>query len=288
MLTVTFYGVRGSTPCSGDEIRRYGGNTSCVLVEPLGDDPIILDLGTGLRRLGLDMVAGRIGSRGPAGSPCLTATALVSHLHWDHIQGVPFFKPMLEPGGRLRIIGPVQDGMSCAAAFAQFLRPPAFPVSLDVLPGEASFADVTDEQFEIGEAKVSSFSVPHTGPTNGYRIDLGGASVVYISDHQMPIDGSHHLGDDLIEWCRDVDILIHDAQYDADEFAQRAHWGHCTPDYALELARAAGASRLVLYHHDPAHDDDWIDAMVADVQARAGGAIEVLGAAEGLRLTSGL
>ena len=281
MLTATFYGVRGSTPCSCDGTRAFGGNTSCVLVEVDGEAPIILDLGTGARYLGLDLLARYAGSDVP-----FRATALVTHLHWDHIQGTPFFKPLLTAGARLDIVGPVQDGSSLAAEFTQFVRPPVFPVSLDQLPGQVCFRDAGNESLTVGSATITVFDVPHVGATNGYRIDAGGGSLAYLSDHQQPLDGSLDVPDHILESCRDVDVLIHDAQYDAAELAQRQDWGHCTPEYALELARRCRARRLVLFHHDPTHDDDWICAAVARVQRQAGPELTVMGAFEGLRITS--
>jgi phosphoribosyl 1,2-cyclic phosphodiesterase len=283
MLTATFYGVRGSTPCSCDSTRSFGGNTSCVLVDVDDDAPIVLDLGTGARYAGHDLLA-RPGA-GPTQS--FRATALVSHLHWDHIQGTPFFKPLLTAGAELLLVGPRQDGSSLEFELTQFVRPPAFPVSLDQLPGRVRFRDAASETLQIGSARVTVFDVPHVGPTNGYRIDGGGGSIAYVSDHQQPLDGSHRLPDHVVEACRGVDILVHDAQFDAAEFAQRADWGHCTPDFALELARQAGARRLVLFHHDPSHDDDWVCSTVARVQSLAGSELEVIGAYERLLLTSG-
>ncbi len=280
MFSATFYGVRGSTPCSCDSTREFGGNTSCVLLDIPDEPPIICDLGTGLRYLGRDLE-----DQGRANS--FVGTALISHLHWDHIQGTPFFRPLLGEGACLEIVGPPQIDSTLGAEFRQFVRPPAFPVNLDQLPGDVRFREAADEVIDIGSARVSCFSVPHVGPTNGYRIDVGSASLAYISDHQQPSDGSHDVPPALVEWCRDVDILVHDAQFDAEEFKVRSDWGHCTPDFALELARRSGAKRLVLFHHDPGHDDGWVRATVKRIQEAAGDEITVIGAAEGLCLQSG-
>lgn len=280
MLNATFYGVRGSTPCSCESTREFGGNTSCVLIDIPGEAPIICDLGTGLRYLGRDLA-----EQGRADG--FVGTALISHLHWDHIQGTPFFRPLLTDGSTLDIVGPPQDASTLGAEFRQFLRPPAFPVALDQLPGEVRFRESVDEVIQVGSASVSCFSVPHVGPTNGYRIDVGSASLAYISDHQQPFDGSHDVPESLVGWCRDVDILVHDAQFDAEEFKVRSDWGHCTADFALELAKRAGARRLVLYHHDPSHDDAWVRGTVKRIQEAAGDGIVVIGAAEGLSLQSG-
>jgi phosphoribosyl 1,2-cyclic phosphodiesterase len=317
MLTATFYGVRGSTPCSCDGTRGIGGNTSCVLVAVDDADPIVLDLGTGARYLGHDLVAGRhsvdqhsvdqhsVDQRSvdqhsvdqhsvdqhsvdqhSVDRP-FRATALITHLHWDHIQGAPFFKPLLTAGAELEMVGPCQPGSSLEAEITQFVRPPAFPVSLAQMPGRVSFRDATNERFAVGPVAVTVFDVPHVGPTNGYRLDGGGGSIAYVSDHQQPCDGSLHVPDSIVEACLDVDILVHDAQFDANEFAQRSDWGHCTPEFALALAHRCRARRLVLFHHDPAHHDEWVNDTVVRIQAEAATGLEVIGAFEGLRLHSG-
>jgi phosphoribosyl 1,2-cyclic phosphodiesterase len=166
-----------------------------------------------------------------------------------------------------------------------------FPVAVEALPGTVNYHDVCDEVIPIGSATVTSFSVPHVGPTNGYRVDgsseTGGGSVAFICDHQQPVDGSLDVPDDIVAACAGVDVLIHDSQYDDDEFAVKADWGHCTPDFALEVARRSEVKRLVLFHHDPSHDDQWIHDQVNRIQALAGPDIEVVGAAEGMTIKSG-
>ena len=280
MLDITFYGVRGSTPCSGPTVARYGGNTSCVVVRVADEAPIICDLGTGLRDFGLEIEG--------EGEP-LQATALVTHLHWDHIQGLPFFTPVLRPGARLDVIGPIQEVGSLEEAFSGAICPPLFPVPLAELPGRIRFDERCSCELVIGSATVSVFPVPHVGPTNGYRIDAGGSSVAYVSDFQQPIggDGLAAVPEALVHELRGVDVLIHDAQYDPEEFAEKSTWGHCTVAYAVEVARAAEVGRLVLYHHDPLHSDDWIDRATDDANRWAGGDFEVLAAAEGLHLQLG-
>lgn len=279
LLNVTFFGVRGSTPCPCDANRRYGGNTSCVALEAPGHAPIVLDLGTGLRFWGetLDPEVPFVGS------------ALVTHIHWDHVQGLPFFAPVLRPDAKLDIYGPPQEGRSLAAAFDEFIRPPFFPVSTRDLLGEVRFHDVHDEEFEIDGAKVMARAVPHIGPTNGYRVTMGGATVAYVSDHQMSPDGSWDVPDSVLALCDGVDLLIHDAQYTVDEFSEKATWGHCTIDYAVHVAEEAGARRLALFHHDPAHADDAIDDSLAHARrlAAASSVTEVVAAYEGLVISFG-
>jgi phosphoribosyl 1,2-cyclic phosphodiesterase len=275
-LNVTFYGVRGSTPCPCEQNQRYGGNTACVALEAPGCEPVVLDLGTGLRFWG-DTLPLDGSFRGHA---------LVTHLHWDHVQGLPFFVPVNRVGARLDIYGPPQEtGLSLEDAFGEFMRHPYFPVGVSDLAGDFGFQALADGEYAVGDAKVRVRSVPHVGATNGYRVEMDGVSVAYIPDHQQPIDGGLDIADGVLELCDGVDLLIHDSQYTPAEFALKAHWGHCTVEYALHVAREAGARRLALFHHDPDHDDDTVDLMLAGARAHhpAGtGITEVLAAYEGL------
>ncbi|MEM8924527.1 MAG: MBL fold metallo-hydrolase [Actinomycetota bacterium] len=274
--------MRGSTPCSDPSTREFGGNTACILIDIPGQAPIICDMGTGLPYLGRDLLA-----RDDVDTDNFRATILVSHLHWDHIQGLPFFTPLLRPGAEVEIMGPNQEGSSLADEFASCIQPPVFPVSLTDLPGAILYRELDREQVKIGAVTVDAFPVLHVGPTNGYRIENGSGSLVFICDHQQPYDGSLDVPDDVVAACAGADILIHDSQYDAEEFAVKSTWGHCTPDYALEVARRAEVKRLVLFHHDPAHDDAWIHDQLARVRAMAGDEVEVVAAYEGMSLTSG-
>jgi phosphoribosyl 1,2-cyclic phosphodiesterase len=279
-LTVTFYGVRGSTPCPCEANLRYGGNTACVALEAPGCEPIVLDLGTGMRYWG-DTLAKDGSFRGHA---------LVTHLHWDHVQGLPFFVPIDRPGAQLDIYGPPQDDCTLEQAFEDFMRPPYFPVRFTDLRGDIRFHDVTDTDIAIGDAKVKVRSVPHIGLTNGYRIEMGGAVVAYISDHQQPMDGGMEVATHVHELCEGADVLIHDAQYTPDEFAEKRHWGHCTVEYAVEVASACSVKTLCLFHHDPSHGDDVVDRMVdRAIAARNGDGVpnEIVAAAEGLAISLG-
>jgi phosphoribosyl 1,2-cyclic phosphodiesterase len=275
-VDVTFYGVRGSTPCASEELRRYGGNTACVVVDGPDLEPILLDLGTGLRFFGLD---------GRCSRP-FRGTALVTHLHWDHVQGIPFFTPLLCPDARLDLYAPAQDE-GLEAAVRAFLAPPYFPVGIDELPGEIRFHDTTPGTFTVGEAEIRAALVPHIGPTLGFRVTVRGVSIAYVSDHQQPGVGSTEVDAAVLDLCDGVDLLIHDAQFDDDEFALRSDWGHCTVDYAVEVAARSGAARLALFHHDPSHTDERIDELLADVQVTAAerGVGEVFAASEGLTVS---
>jgi len=273
---VTFYGVRGSTPCPHESNQRYGGNTSCVALESPGHDPIVLDLGTGLRLWGETMPL----------DGTFRGHALVTHVHWDHVQGLPFFVPVLRPGAQFHVYGPAPSPpgtQTLAECFEHFISPPYFPVRIADLPGAIEFHTVRDTEIVVGDAKVTVRDVPHTGVTNGYRVEQDGATVVYISDHQMPMDGSHEVADSVLELCDGADLLIHDAQYTPEEFATKRDWGHCTMEFAVHVAAEAGVKRLALFHHDPTHDDDFVDCLVARARLVAGKRIdEVMAAAEGL------
>lgn len=270
-MLITFHGVRGSTPCHGDDIARYGGNTSCVSVTADGEDPLLFDLGTGLRYYGLSR---------PNGVP-FKGACLLSHVHWDHIQGLPFFTPLLCSDGELVVYAPPQDGQTPADVLRATIRPPLFPVTLDEFPGSIDVREAKPS-FRVGGFDVVAGPVRHIGPTCGYRVSHGGASVAYISDHQQP-PNPLLIDEPVRELCAGVDLLIHDAQYTPAEYAKKSDWGHCTIEYAVWLAGQVGAARLALFHHDPMHDDDMIDRLEETARACAASFdVDVFAAYEGL------
>lgn len=273
-MQVTFHGVRGSTPCHGDDVMRYGGNTSCVSVAVPGEGPLFFDLGTGARYFG----------RSQPQDGTFRGTCLLSHLHWDHTQGLPFFTPLLQQGAHLDVYAPAQeDGRTVWEVFNATVRPPLFPVSIDQLPGTVRLIDTGDHDFTIGSISVKSRLVPHIGPTLGYRIEWRGKSVAYLSDHQQPYDGSFAISDGAREIAQGVDLLIHDAQYTPHEFQAKATWGHCTIDYAVWLAEQCHVRTLALFHHDPGRTDDALDELhrCAVAHGERHG-VKVLAAYEGL------
>jgi phosphoribosyl 1,2-cyclic phosphodiesterase len=273
-VDLTFYGVRGSCPCPSLANVRYGGNTACVALTSAGEDPVIFDLGTGLRPFGE--------TQPTDGS--FSGTALVTHIHWDHVQGLPFFPPADREGARLRIYGPEQDEGTLRDRFDDFMRPPYFPVRVADLRGDYSFHEVLKDEIRVGQADVMVRPVPHVGPTVGYRVTWHGRVVTYISDHQAPPD-LDHVAESVLELAAGADVLIHDAQYTPAEFVEKSHWGHCTIDYAIRVGRQAGVRTLVLFHHDPSHGDECMDEILADARMEAGpDGPEILAAYEGLRL----
>jgi phosphoribosyl 1,2-cyclic phosphodiesterase len=276
-VDVTFYGVRGSTPCSSPEMLRYGGNTSSVVINQAGEPPLLLDLGTGLRPFGATWPA----------DETFAGNALISHLHWDHVQGIPFFTPALRPGATLNVYGPVQeDGRSLAEAFDTFFRPPYFPITLSQLPADLRFIDCEEGMHHIGGYRVTARVIPHVGRTLGFRIESDHGVVAYLPDHQQPYDGGFDVTDAALELCDGADLLIHDAQYTREEFRQKYYWGHCMIDYAVAVALRGRVRQLALFHHDPSHDDDMLDDLfrcATDAVDKRG--LQVTAAFEGLTIS---
>jgi phosphoribosyl 1,2-cyclic phosphodiesterase len=278
-MQLTFHGVRGSTPCAGEQYRRYGGNTSCALLEVEGHDPIIFDMGTGLRPCGQDL----------AGDGPFHGTILLSHLHWDHIQGLPFFGPISQGDAVLDIYGPAQEAGPLDTVFSGVMCQPYFPITPDELHGTVRFHGAGTEDFAVNGAKVRSRWIRHTSPTIGLRVDVEGVSVAYVSDHGPGCsdDPDDFVPADVLELADGVDLLIHDAQHTCEEFETRRHFGHSTIDYAVHVANEAGARKLALFHHCPSHSDDSVDLMhlyAGALAERVADGLEVLAAREGLVL----
>jgi len=271
-VIVRLWGTRGSVASPGPETIRYGGNTACVEVRT-DDALLVLDAGTGIRRLGTTLREhrGRI-------------DLLLTHLHLDHLQGIGFFEPCFRQEIELHIWGPPSTTMDLRERLARYLSPPLFPVRLRDLGSRVSLHDVPSEPFMIGSVTVSGEAVIHPGPTVGYRITSGGHTVAYLPDHEpalgapsFPISPDWTSGHRLADRA---DLLIHDAQYTDAEYQTRVGWGHSSLEQTWAFARQAGVQRLVTFHHDPSHADDQLDELVAHLQARDGP--EVIGGREGL------
>jgi phosphoribosyl 1,2-cyclic phosphodiesterase len=273
-----------------------------------GTPPVLLDLGTGCRMLGESLlrrffpgepiIAGvqPRDTHDPPHAPYPHPTtrvrfsAFVTHLHFDHVQGLPFFAPALRADVHMDVFGPVQDE-PLGEVFGAFVQPPYFPVGLSELPAELTFSELADgATVEVGSARVHAREVPHVGRTLGYRVAVGGVTVAYLSDHQAPERNGrvlNEVSDAALDLCGDADLLVHDAQYTDAEFAAKAHWGHSTVAYAVEVARRAGVKRLALFHHDPTHDDDMLDRLGEETRKHVHGAFDVVVAAEGTQLSVG-
>jgi phosphoribosyl 1,2-cyclic phosphodiesterase len=265
-LTVRFFGVRGSIATPGAEMTA-GGNTSCLEVRA-GDTRIILDAGTGLRVLGNEQMA-RGGRH---------ATILLSHLHWDHVSGLPFFTPMYVPGHRIEIASGPNGVMPLEQAMRELFRAPFFPVEFDDLGGTVSMRELrANERFTIGDITVTMARLNHPDPVYGYRLEHAGQSIVYATDteHFSCVDPT------LRALASGADILIYDAQYTPDEYPSKVGWGHSTWQAGAELARAAAVPQLVLFHHDPMRNDAQLAALESAARAALPGTIA---AREGLEL----
>ncbi len=287
--TVTFWGTRGSIPTPGAQTARYGGNTPCVAVEGTGGRDgqlVILDAGTGIRALGRELVEKQNGA--------VQAEILLSHAHWDHIQGLPHFKPFFAPGNAVRIWGSRQGTTSLEAILRQQMDPAVFPVPLDALSAKLTVQQVDPGEFALGTFRVQAMQLRHPGTTLGYRLTpaAGGASIAYVTDNELGPGG--HYGTppswrkDFATFLHGVELLIHDAMYTPEELEEHRGWGHSTYEEAVALAGEAGVKRLVLFHHEPEHGDEAIDALLAAArrQARTKGLpAEVLAAQEGMTLT---
>jgi phosphoribosyl 1,2-cyclic phosphodiesterase len=253
-VKVTLWGTRGSLAAPGPETIQYGGNTSCVEVR--GDDGtlLVLDAGTGIRRLGTIL-----------GAEVTRLDLLLTHLHMDHIQGLGFFEPLNRPSQEVHIWGPPSTTMDLRSRLARYLSPPLFPVRLRDLPCRLILHDVPLGCFEIGGLQIDAALVLHPGPTVGYRITDRGASLAYLPDHEPALGVAKFPGDP--EWmsgfelAAGVDLLIHDAQYTPAEYLTHVGWGHSTLPQAIAFATRAAVKRLVPFHHDPAHADQLLDRL---------------------------
>jgi phosphoribosyl 1,2-cyclic phosphodiesterase len=253
-------------------------------VEVEKEPSLIIDLGTGLRALGEHLRAPLAADGAP-----LVANVLLSHLHYDHVLGLPFFSPMRHPEAVVDVYGPAQDGMLLEEVLASMVRPPFFPVHMAQFQGSFRFHDLEgSDEFAIGAVKVKVRPIQHVGHTLGFRLEVDGQVLAYLSDHQAPLD-LRTIEPNVLELCDGADLLLHDAQYTEEEFAALSDWGHSTANYAVLVAREAGVRRLTLFHHDPAHSDDEIDRMLDEARALASASpsLEVTAAAEGTTVELG-
>lgn len=261
-MRLDILGCRASTPAPGFDFVRYGGDTSCVAISRNGAPPsLILDAGTGLRHLGALLGEGE----------AFRGTIVLSHLHWDHTHGLPFSPPIDTEDSEVRLLMPEQED-EASVVLARAMSPPHFPIGPDQLNGDWAIDVITEETHEIEGFEVTAAEISHKGgKTLGYRISDGSSSLAYMADHSVGDDGA-------VDLAKGADLLIHDAQYTNEEQEQKASFGHCSIEQAIDLAEKAEVGRLLLFHHDFNRTDDEIDEIHAALQA---GPVAVTAAAQG-------
>jgi len=292
-MRIRFWGTRGSLPKPGSTTLHYGGNTSCVEVRTAGGTLIVLDCGTGVHGLGQALVAEEPSS--------VRGHLLITHTHWDHIQGFPFFDPLFVPGNVWDIYGPGGLGRRLEETLAGQMEYSYFPITLAQLGATIHYHDLIEATFALDDVRVTTRYLNHPAPTLGYRLEADGVTLVYATDHEPHArPQSDHPGETPpgllpvhredrghIEFLAGADLLIHDAQYTAAEYPKRIGWGHSPATYAVDVALAAGAKRLALFHHDPSRGDEALEQLLGVCQERvtAGhGTLEIDAAAEGQRI----
>jgi len=297
---IRFWGVRGSIPVPGKGTVRYGGNTSCVEVRADGEI-IILDAGSGIRLLGLSLDK-------EFGPRSMKLTLLISHTHWDHIQGLPFFSPAYDQKNLIRVLGYEGARAGLAKILASQMETPFFPVSLRELPSHLAIEELKETDFQIGRVEVRSKFANHPGICAGYRLFTSSGSIAYFPDnepyealklHLASRDGiSEEKARDfataerakMVEFLQGCDLAIMDTQYTDEEYAKHIGWGHSSLSSVVSLALDANVGKLLLFHHDPNHDDEMIDKMVEHARAlvaKSGKPLEVEAAREGAEILLG-
>jgi len=281
-VEVRCWGTRGSIPSPGRTTVRYGGNTTCFEVR-YGKQRLIFDAGSGIRPLGTNIV-----EKGPN-----EIHIFLTHFHWDHIQGFPFFAPLYDPEDTIKVVGPKQRDIDVQNLFAGQMGPIYFPVPFSVVAAEMEFEHLNSGTYEVGEAVLEVIRVKHPSFVLGYRAKVGGRTICFVPDNE--IDGpGYEVGEDwdrrIRDFVLDADLLIHDSMYTEKEYEGRVGWGHSTFEQSVRLAEESGVKHLLLFHHDPTRSDDELDTIVArlkdDALAR-GSTLRIEAAAEGADIRIG-
>ncbi|MCU1337312.1 MAG: hypothetical protein JWO19_2893 [Bryobacterales bacterium] len=263
-LQLRFWGVRGSTPAPGKDKLVYGGNTPCVEIRTASNQVLVFDAGSGMRELGHQLASEFAGQD-------LSVHLFLTHFHWDHIQGLPYFQPLFSPDTRLNVHS-WTSGQETRRVLEGQMGTPYFPVNFADVSARVRFAQMKSERVKIGDVSVESFPLNHPQGAYGYRIEAGGKSIVYATDLEH---GDAKFDGVLRDYASGADVLIYDAQYNDEEYASHRGWGHSTWHEATRVARDAGVGRLFLFHFDPAHTD----ARVAESERLAAAEFEAACAA---------
>jgi len=257
-LRLRLWGVRGSTPTPQPENMSYGGNTPCVEVRLPSGEIFLFDAGTGARKLGQSLLE-------EAGGKPLDINIFLTHFHWDHIQGIPFFEPLYDPRNRVCFRAHSRTGPLRSILEGQMKRP-YFPVNFEAATEDRTFEELGDGPWHCGALQVTPFALNHPHGSTGYRIDVEGAAVVYATDHEH---GNPDRDQELRKIAQGADLLIYDAQYTPEEYGSRRGWGHSTWAEALAFAKDAGVKQVVLFHHDPGHTDADLDSILAQARGQS-------------------
>jgi phosphoribosyl 1,2-cyclic phosphodiesterase len=277
-LKLTLWGTRGSLASPGPDTVRYGGNTCCVEVRNAAGALLVIDAGTGIRRLRPELPAG-----------VRRVDVLLTHLHMDHIQGLGFFDALYDPNLEVHLWGPASARHDLTTRLTRYLSPPLFPVRLRDLDCQLHMHDVRIDDLDLPGFTVATARVCHPGLTIGYRIEADGASLAHLSDHEpMLCATAFEQGPDWISGyalAEQADVLVHDSQYTDEEYETRVGWGHSTFEHAARFAARVGAKRMVPFHHDPSHDDAWLDKIYDELPRELLGDCELVPMEEGQTLT---
>ncbi len=293
-MLARFWGTRGSIASPGPGTVQFGGNTSCVELTTPSGNVLVLDCGTGARSLGNRLLQR---ASGP-----VSATILLTHTHWDHIQGFPFFAPLFQAGNHFQVYGPEGAHLSLRDVLAGQMEHHYFPVELDQLAARITYQDLREGVHEIDGLVVRAQKMNHPSPTLGYRIEAEGRAICYLCDHEPYFEGIWRDGAPArmmesifdpgdyrhAEFMQGVDVVIHEAQYTPQEYPSKRHWGHSTYEYVVQMAALAEVGRLYLTHHDPSHDDECIaqvERAARDLARSLGSPMEVRCAYEGCEIT---